>query len=169
MEHIETERRFLIKMPAEELLSELGGDEIEQIYLESEEGQTERVRRREGHGRVTMTHTVKRRIGDISAVEEEHIITAAEFSALREKIESGTRPVLKTRYVLPYRGHDFEIDVYSEWRGVAVMEVELADEDEEFDIPPAIEVVKEVSGDRSLSNHSLSRRMPEEEEITRVI
>lgn len=165
MEHIETERRFLIEMPEASLLEALGGDNIEQIYIESEPDETARVRRREGHGKVTCTHTVKRRVGAISSAEDERVIGEDEYRALSERREDGTHPVIKTRYVLPYRGHNFEIDVYPEWEHIAVMEVELASEDEEVAMPPELTVIKEVSGDRSLSNHALSRRMPDEGEL----
>ncbi len=165
MEHIETERRFLIEMPEAPLLEALGGDRIEQIYIESEPEATARVRRREGHGKATYTHTVKRRIGTISSAEDERAIGEDEYRTLAKRREDGTHPVIKTRYVLPYRGHNFEIDVYPEWAHVAVMEVELASEDEEVALPPELTVIKEVSGERRLSNHALSRRMPDEGEL----
>lgn len=162
---IETERKFIIKMPEEDVLSALGGDDIVQIYLECEAGMSERVRARTHGGAVTYTHTVKRRINAISAYEDERDISEAEFAELSARIEPGTTPVRKTRYLLPYRDHVFEIDVYPQWRRFAVMEVELPGEDAVFEVPPQICVLREVSGERRFSNHSLSRRMIPEEEL----
>lgn len=167
--HIETERRFLVSMPDTEILSRAGGDKIEQIYIESEAGHVDRVRRRERGGAAVFTYTSKKRIGDISAEEDERVIDEGEFLRLSKRQEPGTSPVKKTRYVIPYRGHNFEIDVYPAWQNVAVMEVELADADEEVILPPDITVLKEVSGERRLSNHALSRHMPDEDEILKII
>lgn len=163
---IETERRFLIVMPERDFLDALGGDAIEQIYIEpGEKGTAERVRARTHGGDVTYTRTVKRRIGAISAEEDESVIDGAEYSRLAGMREAGTSPIRKTRYVLPYRGYDFEIDVYPEWPHAAVMEVEMADENDDPEIPPSVKVIREVSGDRSLSNHALSRHFPTEDEL----
>lgn len=154
-------------MPQGELLRRLGGDAIEQIYITpSEAGTTERVRAR-AHGGVTIyTHNVKRRTGAISAEEDECVISEDEFRALAANREDGTSIIKKTRYVMPYRGFVFEIDIYPEWTGIAVMEVELDDENDDVALPPEINVIREVSGDRSLSNHALSRHFPTEEELT---
>ena len=46
MEHLEIERKYLIRMPDGELLSKLPASEIEQIYILSPEGTRERIRRR---------------------------------------------------------------------------------------------------------------------------
>ena len=162
---IETERRFLIKMPDADLLSALGGDEIEQIYLQSEDDITARIRSRRHNGQATYTHTKKQHISKISSIEDETVIGENEFRALSEMREEGTVPIRKTRYVLPYRGYDFEIDVYSFWRNAAVMEVELPEEGAKFELPPGVTVIREISLDRSFSNHSLSRRIIPEDEL----
>ena len=166
---IETERRFLIRRPSPELLAGLTADAIEQIYIDSDSGGTARVRARSRDGLVTYTHTVKKRLSAISAREDEREISAEEFELLAKTQEKGTSPIRKTRYLLPYRGLIFEIDVYAEWRGVAIMEVELPAETAEVTTPPGIDIIKEVSGDHRLSNHSLSRRFPDEEELTAEI
>lgn len=168
MDGIETERRFIIKMPPQELLDSLGGDIIEQIYITSEDGEggaTERVRARTHGERVTYTHTVKRRISAISSYEDECEISRGEFLRLSSAREDGTSAIRKTRYVLPFGGFAFEIDVYGAWQNVAVMEVELPDETAELRLPPQITVIKEVSGDRRLSNHSLARYFLTEDEL----
>ena len=68
----------------------------------------------------------------------------------------------KTRYVLSYRGLNFEIDVYPQWHKTAVMEVELPREDAGLELPPEIEVIREITGKREYSNHSMSRSFPDE-------
>ena len=162
LDGIETERRFLIKMPPETRLGALGGDSIVQTYIESEKGVSERVRARTHEGKTTYTHTKKRRISEVSSFEDERVIDGGEYAALADRRESGTSPIKKTRYVLPYRGLNFEIDVYPQWRKTAVMEVELPREDSGLELPPEIEVIREITGERMYSNHAMSRSFPDE-------
>ena len=159
---VETERKFLIEMPPRELLVSLGGDSIVQTYIENKDGVSERVRKRNHLGKTTYTHTKKRRISSVEAFEDEEEIGREEYARLEALREAGTRPIIKTRYVMPYRGYDFEIDVYPEWEHIAVMEVEMESADASPELPPIISVIREVSGERRFSNHSLSREFPDE-------
>ena len=64
--------------------------------------------------------------------------------------------------MLPYDGKDFEIDVYPFWQDKAVMEIELTDEMETVMLPPEIEIIKEVTGDRRYTNAALAKAIPED-------
>ncbi len=164
---IETERKFLIRYPSCEVLSKALPSEIEQIYLTPEEGSefdNERIRKRVYYdGGVVYTNTKKRRITKVSAIEDEVEISAEDYGEKKARIEKGTNILNKTRYVLPYRGLDFEIDVYDFWNDRAVMEVELPSEDTDFLFPENIEVIKELTGNKKYSNHALSKSVPREE------
>lgn len=62
----------------------------------------------------------------------------------------------KIRYLLPYRGHTWEIDVFAgENEGLVVAEIELASEDEAFERPAWLG--EEVSGDTRYYNVCLVR------------
>ena len=163
---IETERKFLIKYPTAELLKAASCSEIEQIYLSVEKDSgfdNDRVRKRVYENVTVYTRTRKKRLSLASAIEDEKEITQDEYKALAERIERGSHKIIKTRYVLPYRGFDFEIDVYPFWGDRAVLEVELPSEDAAFELPSGIEVVKELTGDKRYSNHALAFSVPTEE------
>lgn len=161
---IETEKKYLIGMPSEALLSSLPSSEIEQIYIKTSGNYDgERVRRRVFADKTVYTRTGKRRLTAMSAVEDEKEITRDEFEALSQMIERGTSPVIKTRYVMPYRGYDYEIDVYPFWGDRAVMEVELPGEDAVFELPPEILILRDVTDDARYKNHALARSVPTEE------
>lgn len=60
----------------------------------------------------------------------------------------------KTRYIVPYKGHIWEVDEYNgELRGLIVTEVELQSEEEEVELPPF--AGKEVTGDPRYYNSQL--------------
>lgn len=165
---IEIERKYIIKKPDFESLRsqrEYSVSDILQIYLESESGVTHRVRRREYQGRTVFTETKKIRLDKMSAIEDEREIDREEFERLRKSIKAGTRPLLKSRHTFRVGNFCFEIDVYPEWEHTCIMEVELEDEGIAFDIPPFIEVIAEVTGNKAYSNASMSRSFPHESEL----
>jgi len=162
---VEIERKYIIKMPSESILSAQNGytvSKIVQIYLSSEADVTHRVRMRSFGDRVVYTETKKTRIDFISSHEEENEITEAEFCELSGKIKNGTRPVIKTRHTFVLDEVTFEIDVYPEWQNTAIMETELKSREETVKMPSFIEIVKDVTGDKNYSNASMAYAFPEE-------
>lgn len=160
----ETERKYLIKMPDTAELCAYRYSSIEQIYFKDDSDYDGcRVRRREYADRVSYTKTCKRRITNMTAVEDECEIGADDYAAYAKKIEAGSHPIRKTRYVVPYRGYDFEVDIYPHWSDRAIMEVELPSEDAEFDIPPMLCVIKEVTDDGRYKNHRMAYSVPNDE------
>ena len=57
MEHLEIERKYLIRMPDASLLSSFPSSRIEQIYILTDDQGRERIRCRESGGKKVFTHT----------------------------------------------------------------------------------------------------------------
>ena len=162
---IEIERKYVIKMPALDILKCRDGyteSKILQIYIESEAGVTHRIRKRSYENKSVYTQTKKSRIDSISSFEEENEISEERFCALSKEIKSGTLPVIKTRYTFTYNENTFEIDVYPNWKRSAIMETELASRDASVKMPPFIEIIREVTGDFRYSNAAMASEFPEE-------
>lgn len=163
---IETERKFIIKMPDFSELDKMNGyqkDEITQIYIPSNNGSTHRVRKRISCGKVVCTETEKVRIDKASSIEKEGEITLERFEELSANILDGTKAICKVRHTFEYLGQVFEIDVYPEWQKTAIMETELPSIDHTFQIPDPITVIREVTGLKEYSNASMSRNFPIED------
>ncbi len=167
-EPIEIERKFLIEYPDIAYLENnplCRKLEIVQTYLVSDKDNDEvRVRSICENGRYTYIKTVKRKITDIKRTEIEKAISAEEYIKELNHADCGKAPICKTRYCLMYDGKKFEIDVYPFWRDKAVMEIELDDENESFDIPGSIKVIKEITGDESYKNSAIARLVLENKE-----
>ena len=158
-EPIETERKYLIKYPDPDLLASYPfcrKTEIEQTYLVL---RGERIRRRGAEGSYLYFHTAKRGIDGMRRYENERRIGKAEYDELMKLADPGRGTLKKDRYCLVYNERYFEIDVYPFWDDKAVMEIELCDGNEKVDLPPFIEVIKEVTGDPTYSNASLARNL----------
>ncbi len=163
--NIETEYKYIIKKPEPGILREMAGyteSRITQIYLENEVA-THRVRRREySTGEVIYTENKKVRISKMSSTEDEREITAEEYVSLSENIERGASPLYKTRRTFEFAGKVFELDFYDGWEKSCIMEIELEFENEEIKYPPFIEILADVTGNKTYSNHSMAHKFPDE-------
>ncbi|MBO7170441.1 MAG: tRNA nucleotidyltransferase [Clostridia bacterium] len=163
---IECERKFLVSLFDLSLWKSkegYGKSKITQTYLVAPEGVTARVRKREYGEKTVYTHTEKRRITAVSAIEEEQEITEEEYTRYLRDADPTRNPIAKTRHTLPYDGHLLELDVYPFWTKQAVLEIELKTEDETFTLPPEILVLREVTAEKAYKNAWLALRIPEEE------
>jgi len=157
---LEIERKYLIEYPDLNYLESLENCKavmITQTYIEPQNGEKYRVRKRGSSGFFTCFHTVKRLIGGFKRVEEEKIITEEEYISYLNEENAEKIQLSKTRYCLMYENKYFEIDIFPFWQDKAYIEIELKSEDEEVCLPPFIKLIKDVSEDRSYSNLSLAK------------
>lgn len=160
---IETEKKFLIKYPDEDFIASLPGCKkyfIMQTYLKSEGGVSIRVRQRKSADKTEYFKTEKIRISNMSCIENETIITGKEYSILLEKADESLNHIHKIRYAVPYADLIFEIDVFPFWKDRAIMEVELKSEEQKFDLPDFVSIIKDVTDDKRYKNHSMARSVP---------
>ena len=166
-EHFEIERKYLIRRPPEELLSEAAEEtEITQTYLLAAPGTTERVRKRGKNGVYTYTHTTKTKLSDLRRIEDEEEVSAEVYAQLLQRADPQRRVIEKTRWVFSYRGQVFELDVFPFWQKQAYLEIEIENEAQEVCLPPWIEVIREVTEDPRYTNAALSLAIPEERNET---
>ena len=159
---VETERKFLIRMPDADLLNSFDGLRImdmEQTYLLCEIGNA-RVRKINENGNERYIKTLKRRISALSCYEEEREISYEEYVEALKASDPDKKTVYKTRYAFPYGSHTVEIDVYPFWSDRAILEVELSEENEIFKIPDSIRIIKEVSEDSRYKNTNIANCIP---------
>ncbi|MBE6723702.1 MAG: hypothetical protein E7576_00690 [Ruminococcaceae bacterium] len=164
---IETERKFLIRLPDLDFVRSQPGCRVRQIrqtYLKKLPGKKveRRLRRVEEDGRVKWIFTRKVKLSNLSRQEDEWELTEREYG---EWYGEADTELTKTRYSFPYEGHVMEIDVYPfeiggpELEGRAVLEVELGGEDEPFEVPEFLEIERELTGTREFSNKTMARKV----------
>ena len=161
VDRFEIERKFLIAMPEDSLLKDAERSDIVQTYLLGEEGTTERVRARTFGDQTEYTHTTKKRITALRRVEIEDAIGQDAYGELLKRADPGRRPIVKSRFCLPYGDRLLEIDIFPFWQEYAILEIELEKEEQAFSLPPGIRVIREVSEDPRYTNSALSVRVPD--------
>ncbi len=162
---VEIERKFVILMPSESLLSSYPShtvSRIEQTYLAMGGGKTLRVRKRDFGDRVEYTLNEKTRIDGMSAYENESEITSLEYESMLCERLSGTVTLRKTRHTFSWSGLTVEIDIYPEWKYTAILETELPSRDACPSLPEELRVIAEVTGNAKYSNAAMSHTFPEE-------
>lgn len=172
MTHMEIEVKFQIYKPDFNVLAKLYGPltkyHITQAYLVSPNNYIERRVRRKANlstGEIKYTYTVKRNILEDTKVREE---TEEEINYTQYKNYIDTARDLncaildKERTVFEYKGNTIEIDEYSNDSNFTVLEIELSSENQSFSIPKEISLIKNLTGCKSYSNHSLARKFLQE-------
>lgn len=147
----EIERKFLLAGDWQS--AAVSASRITQGYICSDRGRTVRVRIRDNHGYLT----IKGPSADngLSRYEWEKEIPADEARELMELCVGGV--IDKTRYIVPYGSHTFEVDEFQgDNRGLVVAEVELSATDEAFERPPFLG--REVTGQVRYYNSQLMQR-----------
>lgn len=142
----EIERKFLVDTTL--WVPRGAGTPYTQGYLSSAKERTVRVRK-EGDRAVL---TIKGPTRGVTRLELEYPIPLADAESMFDLCE---RPLVeKIRHVEQHGGHTWEIDVFAgDNAGLVVAEIELADEDEAFDLPAW--AIREVSDDPRYYNANL--------------
>ncbi len=161
--NLEIERRFLMKRVPAALLRGMGFLEIDQWYSES----GERFRRTRD-GNTSRYYITKKKMVEAGVFEEDEIelteklneemITPIGWPSYDDRVKMPW--VSKLRYVYYDRKQDlkFEIDTFENMINLVVMEVELKDINQKFEIPEDIkkEVIVEITGMKGMSNRDLA-------------
>lgn len=158
---LEIERKFLIEMPDLNWIVENTECKIAyivQTYLgKNESGFGNRVRRMKIGNEVKYYHTAKKSVSGITRIEIEKEISKAEYERFLEK-KSKVISLKKTRYIVKGNEIKYEIDIYPFWKTTAIMEVELKNEKQKFDIPDFIKIIGEVTNNMDYTNQSLAKK-----------
>lgn len=151
--NLEIERKFLIEYPNFELIKYRSKVEISQSYLIRVNPNVERrIRAWIQDNSAKYYYTEKMFLTGFTRQEVEREISKTEYDKLSLEIDSSIVTVEKVRYLLDYNHLTFEIDVYPFSKVLAIMEVELESETQQYTIPKDIKVLKEVTGIKEFGN-----------------
>lgn len=178
---IEEERGFIVYIPDfDKIPVYVNSVEIEQPYLLSRLYDFQRrVRKRGQGGHYVFYETLKKDIGVGRRQEIEKQITEREYLKLVRDEKDPRRDIIeKTRHCFAWNSQYFELDVFKPIfeerikhqliddgtvfdinRKVARLEIELTEDHRLVEIPPFIEVIKEVTGYDRYSNRSLAKHI----------
>lgn len=145
----EIERKFLVKRDGSFKTMASSHSSISQGYM-SCQGATVRIRLRDDKAYLTIKGPSAN--GGMSRYEFEREIPVADAQEMLKLCRGGV--VEKTRWLVPFHGHTFEVDEFhGANEGLLFAEVELQSEEESFDHPSFLG--PEVTGNRHFYNSHL--------------
>lgn len=148
----EIERKFLVAEPAKAFAAAGSASRLAQGYLSARAEATVRVRLRDGRGYLT----VKSPNRGAERGEWEYEIPAEDAGELLQMSE--TAVIDKTRHLVEFGGHTWEIDEFhGPLAGLVLAEVELTDPNEEIALPPWLG--EEVTGNPQFYNSALALKI----------
>ena len=151
---IEIERKFLVSNLDECLRHATKSTNIVQGYLSLDPSRTVRIRKTDTKAFLTIKGK-SNSTGD-TRFEWEKEISADEATQLFDLCLGQT--IEKTRHLIPFQSHCFEVDVFSgNHKGLVIAEIELRSANEKVALPPWIG--KEVTGDSRYYNSSLAKEV----------
>lgn len=149
---IEIERKFLVKS-MHFVDNAVSSTKIIQGFLNTHPERTVRIRIKGEKGFLTVKG--KSNETGTTRFEWETEIAHIDAQKLLQLCEKGI--LEKTRYLVPFEGHNFEVDVFDgENKGLILAEIELTTESELFQKPHWLG--EEVTGDIKYYNSQLSKQ-----------
>ncbi len=163
-EPIEIERKYLIEYPditALERSPFCRRIEISQTYLSYPDGKYFRIRKRGCRGNNIYIKTFKQKISELQRIEYEEIISQDEYDQYINDPAAEKYTVEKFRYCLVYNSRYFELDVFPFWKDKALLEIELTNENEHYELPPYLHIIREVTFEDEYKNYSIAKKISE--------
>ena len=145
---LEIERKYLVTSDAYKTGAK--SVEITQVYLTIQDNLAIRVRIEEHHASIAIKSKISERVNR----EYEYNIPLDEARSLMNLSQHSA--ITKTRHLVDYKNHLWEVDEFHEDnQGLVVAEIELEDENEVFEKPDWLD--NEVTSDYRYMNSNLSK------------
>ena len=89
-------------------------------------------------------------------IEIEDYISNEEYYAYLNRRDCVQGMISKDRYCLAWHWQYFELDVYPFWADKATIEIELLSEDQPFELPDFLTLIRDVSYEKEFRNKQLA-------------
>ena len=158
---LEIERKFLIEYPDIEFLNSIKTCRrisITQAYLTTPDEGYFRIRRRGDGDKAVYIKTVKIKISDIKRIEIENYISKEQYDSYLAQRQYVTGIISKDRYCIVDNNTYYEHDVYPFWRDRATIEIELLSENQPYQLPSFVKLVREVTSEPIYRNLALAQK-----------
>ena len=153
-------RKYLIRMPdaaaLKETYSAVSVDMMQTYLVSAKPGVERRIRQEKGGKDYLYFYTEKRITEDGKRWVTERPISEKDYIAYLMECDVNLHSVRKTKYRFSYQSRRFEIDIYPFSREKAVLFV-YGEGAEGAQLPPEIEIIKDVTGNADYKNRQLAR------------
>ena len=160
-EPMEKKRKYLIRMPdINQLIVRYGAVPFEMVqhYLvETNPAIERRIRRQKNGSDYLYFYTEKHTMADSTVWDTERPISGKIYLKYLLEADPNLLEVHKVKYRFNFGSGRFEIDIYPFSKEKAVLFEFVGDSAQEVELPPELEILREVTGDRNYKNKTLAR------------
>lgn len=122
-------------------------------------GYSDRIRMRGQDGNYIYFRTLKKKIEGNEYEEKEKQITEEKFYKHLRREDDNYYPVRKKRVCFVWKEQYFELDLFESPRNdLCLLELELLDSGQKFDLPPFLDVLENVTNDPKYRNRYLAQK-----------
>ena len=156
---ITEQRKYIVRVTSNDIPNVIESD-IFQTYLVADPDYEVRLRRRRWKGGKTVNvHTTKKRVGTNREIETERQVSNALYESLLAQADPYRHPIHKQRRSFIWKGQYFELDTYhDQLKGLIILETKGITDAEDVNFPPFIQVVEDITGNKSYYNYNLALR-----------
>lgn len=155
---IEEERKYIVRLSGE-LPDDSIESEISQTYLKGYPDAEERLRKRAWGRKLVYVHTTKKRTAENEELVTERQINQSLYELMLPLADPERQTIHKIRHSFIWKGQYFEIDTFLDnLEGLVILETKGITEGEDVKMPPFLEVVKEITGDKDYYNYNLAKK-----------
>ena len=155
---IEEERKYVVRLTGQ-LPDDTTVSEITQTYLNGTPNAEERLRKRTWGKKDVYVHTTKKILGDNEELVTERQLNQNLYEMMLPLADPARNTICKTRHSFIWQGQYFEIDIYHDHlEGLTMLETKGIAEGEQVKLPPFLEVISDVTGNKDYYNYNLALR-----------
>ncbi len=157
----QSERKFLIRQVDENALAPYAPIEqiITQSYLISRsDGMERRARKVQSQGNTAYYYIEKQQISAVERIERERMLSQKEYVQIILEVDPRFGSITKNRYCLKNEGQYMTVDTYAGSPSLAILDVQLTEEHPTAQIPPALEVIRDVTEEEPYRGHMIAQR-----------
>jgi CYTH domain-containing protein len=133
--------------------------DVQHDFIVSTAGVESRIRKRGQGGSYIYTITEKKVINGVK-VESVRPLSVKEYETLYRQRDPNHKSVLKTRRCFLWNTHYFQLDIFTDCtercHGLLLLETYTTKEANDLELPPFLEVVREVTNEPQYSMFNLS-------------
>lgn len=160
-EHIEYNKKMLVKLPNLNKLNYSRKITIIQNYLYSDDSNLEkRIRQRRYGENSSFYYTEKNNKRDsYGRLKSERKITQREYLSLMSQIDTQYHQIKKERHCFVYENQYMNLDIFPFDNEYGILEISLKENETKVEYPSYIEIVKDVTNDNAYKNIELSKTL----------
>lgn len=160
-EHIEYNKKMLVKLPDLSKLNYNRKITIVQNYLYSDSPNIEKRIRQRIYGKNSSYYYTEKNnfVEHNGRLKSERKITEREYLSLMSQINTQYHQITKERYCFVYDNQYMNLDVFPFDKEKGLLEISLKESDTHVDYPDFIEIIKDVTDDKNYKNIEISKNL----------